>query len=142
MSCANSAQPLGLTIENVTVSSDGKAVLRGVAVGIGNPQQVMSLSPTTSDSNAWLFLPSACSSTTNDTCLAFNGGEYNSAASTTFAQTTKDAWNGTHDSQAFNWSVIYFNDQFRVGTSAYFEGFPLSILDGSYGGSASPAVGM
>lgn len=134
MTCANSAEPLGLIMENVTVSPDGKAKDWGIAIGVGTPQQILAVGPTLAIQNVFLFLSSSCSSSGNDTCLASNGGVYNSAASTTFTQTTLESWNGSHSDATSNYSSIYFNDRLHFGSSGSLQDFPLTVAD--------PTIGM
>lgn len=51
MSCPNGIEPLLLPISNVTVTSDGQAVARGVEFGIGTPQQIVALQLMLTDSD-------------------------------------------------------------------------------------------
>lgn len=123
MTCANAAAPLGLSLENVTVSSDGHAIARGIAVGIGNPQQIISLRPSIGDANTWVFNAADCINSSNSTCIGAKGGVFNSTLSHDYVQTTESAWNGTHQTQESG-SYIYFNDDFHFGSNGSVTGFP------------------
>jgi len=135
MTCANGADPLGLSWENVTVSNDGKAAARGIAVGIGSPQQIVALAPSIGDANTWLFNAADCVSASNSSCIGQKGGVYNATLSDTFVQTTEVAWNGTElSSQLDAGSYIFFNDDLHFGSNGSSLGFPLLLDQPGYGG--------
>lgn len=128
MTCANGSPPLGLAWENVTVSSDGKAIARGIAVGVGEPQQVIALVPSIGDDNTWLFNAADCVSASNDTCIGQKSGVYNASLSHTYVQTTKAAWNGSQQAGEFATdSPIFFHDTLNFGSNGSAAGFPLLL---------------
>lgn len=58
------------------------------------------------------------------------GGGYNSQASSTFVQTTVDAWNGSAESEGdalYSVPSIYFNDVLTVSGEQKLPGFPVGI---------------
>lgn len=126
MSCVNSAPPLRLAIENVTVSPDGMASHKGISISIGNPQQIISVIPTLYERNIRTYLPATCGG--NDTCLAIYGGAFDNSKSSTYVQTSKDAWNGTHNYDgAYAYASVYFNDQLRFGRNGSIMSYPMLI---------------
>lgn len=134
MTCANKAPPLGLSWGNVTVSDDGKAIARGIGVGIGSPQQIVALAPSIGDDNTWLFNAADCVSAANSTCIGAKGGVFNKTLSHTFQQTTQAAWNGSDQASEFeSGSYIFFNDVLNFGDDGSSPGFPLYMDQPGYG---------
>lgn len=125
MTCANTSPPLGLGWDNITVSSDGQAVTRGIALAVGNPQQVVSLRPSVGDDNTWLFNSGDCFSSSNDSCIGVKGGVFTPNSSHTYSPTFEAQWNGSHEAAIADGSYIFFNDQVRFGSNGSSFGFPL-----------------
>lgn len=131
--CNNTAAPLYLPWTNVTVSQDGHATSRGIAVGIGTPQQIVALIPSISDDVTWLYNAQDCVSPTNDSCLGYRGGVYNQLQSSTYRQTTQGQWNGTHRANELDAPYIYFNDNLYFGSNGTAYGFPLLLNQPGHG---------
>lgn len=130
MACPNGATPLLLPIENVTVSDSGKAMARGIAIGVGNPQQILyvcgsqiyaslcyglsnslrSLLPSAADDDLFVTNVANCGDTTNDTCIGTVGGVFSPGKSSSYVLTTKGQWNGTKDYDVDGGSYIFFNE--------------------------------
>ena len=108
MACANAVAPLQLPIANFSVTPDGFGFTRGVQLGIGTPQQIVSLVPGMSDVNTYVWNSAVCAPS-NNSCLAGRGGVFNPQLSSSFAETRASEWNGSR----FNGNeaqFIYFND--------------------------------
>ena len=125
MTCANTSPPLGLGWENVTVSNDGQAISRGIALAVGNPQQIVSLRLSVGDDNTWVFNSADCVSSSNDSCIGLKGGVFDYKASHTYSPTLEASWNGSHEAANTDGSYIFFNDQIRFGSNGTSYGFPL-----------------
>lgn len=115
MTCANTASPLLLPWENLTVSSDGQIIQRGIRLGFGTPEQLVSLRPRTSRSDIWLFDATDCDG--DPACIGISGGVYNVSASSTIINTSKQYWNGSYGTLAkddgnntYFYDVLHFND--------------------------------
>jgi hypothetical protein len=124
MSCPNGAVPLLLPIENVTVSDSGKAIARGIAIGLGNPMQVLSLVPSIASDDLFVTSVAECGNTSNDTCIGTVGGVYSSGKSSSYVLTTKGQWNGTKDYDVDGGSYVFFNDELRYGQTGHEDGYP------------------
>lgn len=129
MSCSSGIKPLQFTIQNVTLTKDGRALSNGVAIQIGTPPQTFALTPTTLLNNTFVNNIATCGSDSNTTCVSVIGGGFDPLASSTFKESTADAWNGSIESEAdvfLNSDSLYFND---VLTAAGHQilGFPLLI---------------
>ena len=134
MTCANGSPPLGLSWQNITISQDEHAASRGIALAVGNPQQIISLRPSIGDANTWVYNSIDCVTATNDSCIGSAGGVYNFKDSSTFVQTTEEAWNGTQESDLFSsGDYIFFNDEIRFGSNGSSLGFPLVMDQNGYG---------
>lgn len=131
MLCRNSASPLLLAWNNVTVSQDGVAITRGIEVALGSPKQVFSLIPSIGDNDMFVFNIADCISASNDTCIAERGGVFDSNSSTTYQLTTQSAWNGTYE--VTQGSYIYFNDELNVGYGGVVPGYPVFMDQNGYG---------
>ena len=123
MACPNGAEPLLLPIENVTVSDSGRAISRGIAIGLGNPQQFVSVLPSTAADDLFVNNVASCGAG-NDTCIGTIGGVFSPGKSSTYARTTKGQWNGTKDYDVDDGSYIFFNDDLRYGESGNALGYP------------------
>lgn len=125
MACVNDAPPLELAWSNVTVSESGRALSRGIELGIGTPPQVFSLRPAINNDNTWVFNIAGCGSKANDSCIGFQGGAYDPQNSSTYRLSTKNAWNGTHGTDIEFDSHLYFNDDIIFGSNGSVLGYPM-----------------
>ncbi|RMZ91830.1 hypothetical protein DV736_g930, partial [Chaetothyriales sp. CBS 134916] len=141
MACANPASPLQLSITNNTVTEDGASSARGIAIGLGNPQQVLSLLPAVADSDLFIFNAADCGPSTNDSCIAEKGGVFNPKKSRTYVVTTESQWNGTQEPALSEGSYIYFNDELRFGSDGLSYGFPAFLNQPGYGSQAGLPLG-
>jgi len=129
-------KPLSLPWRNVTVSSDGLAITRGIEIGIGNPNQIFSFRPSTKSNNTRIFSKFNCGNETagaNFTaCVGSNGGEFDSTKSSTFSVSIQDKWNGSlldiGNQLAPASSYVYFNDEIDFDKKGSVLGYPI-ILD-------------
>lgn len=115
--------PWVIPIKDNRVGSGNSALTKGVAVTISsNPNQLFSLRPITTRNNTFVPGPSACSSPSNDTCVAGYGGIYNPPAG---VNKTNDAgsWNGTASGRPGSVGNVYYNDLLRIA-SHDFPGAP------------------
>lgn len=120
----------------MTVSEDGRAISRGVAVGLGTPQQILALAPSIVDDNIFVFNAQDCVSASNSSCIGLKGGVYNASSSHTFRKTTQAAWNGTQQAVELTQSTfIFFNDELYFGSDASLDGFPLIMNQPGHGKS-------
>ena len=118
--------PLSLPWSNVTVSTNGVAVTRGIELGIGTPNQIFSLRPSTTLNNTRLFNVVDCGSEANTSCVGGKGGVYDSSKSSTFVVSIKDRWNGSAaDTETATGSYVYFNDFIDFRSNGSIWGFPL-----------------
>ena len=121
-----SITPLSLPWSNVTVSINGVAVTRGIELGIGTPNQIFSLRPSTTLNNTLLSNVVDCGSEANTSCVGGKGGVYDSSKSSTFAVSIKDRWNGSAvDTETATGSYVYFNDFIDFRSNGSILGFPL-----------------
>ena len=119
-------QPLSLPWGNVTVSTNGVAVTRGLELGIGTPNQIFSVRPSTTLNNTRLSNVLDCGSEANTTCVGGKGGVYDSSKSSSFLVSIKDRWNGSSfDTETATGSYVYFNDLVNFQSNATLYGFPL-----------------
>lgn len=119
----NSASPLLLPWTNVTVTADNRAISRGIQFAIGTPPQILSLRPSLSNNDTFVFNSADCAPA-NDSCIGLKGGVYSPAKSSTYRRSPLTSWNGTQGLETAEGSYIFFNDyvQLTSGISAY--GFP------------------
>ena len=118
--------PLSLPWRNVTVSANGVAVTRGIELGVGTPNQIFSLRPSTTLNNTRLFNVVDCGSEANVSCVGAKGGVYDSSKSSTFSVSIKDRWNGSAaDTETATGSYVYFNDLINFRSNGSIWGFPL-----------------
>jgi hypothetical protein len=126
MACGNGVPPLLLPWTNVSVTKDGNAISRGIEISVGTPNQIVSLRPTIADYNVFLFNQADCKSESNDSCIGYDGGTYDSGKSSTFYLTTQARWNGTYNAlEQSSGSFIYFNDVIDFGQNGTVYGFPM-----------------
>ena len=122
-------QPLVLPWSNITVSSDGLAVTRGIEVGIGTPNQIFSFRPDTTINNTRIYNVLDCGSVSNTSCVGGKGGVFDSTQSSTYVVSIKDRWNGSAaDAETATGSYVYFNDLIDFQKNGTIEGFPL-VMD-------------
>lgn len=118
--------PLSLPWSNITVSANGVAVTRGIEIGIGTPNQIFSLRPSTTLNNTRIANVLDCGSETNTSCVGGKGGVFDSAKSSTFVVSLKERWNGsTADTEAATGAYVYFNDVIDFQTNGTVPGYPL-----------------
>ena len=118
--------PLSLPWSNVTVSTNGVAVTRGIELGIGTPNQIFSLRPSTTLNNTRLSNVVDCGSEANTSCVGGKGGVYDSSKSSTFVVSIRDRWNGSAaDTETATGSYVYFNDFIDFRSNGSIWGFPL-----------------
>ncbi|KPI44611.1 uncharacterized protein AB675_8726 [Cyphellophora attinorum] len=131
MTCQNGIAPLQLPISNVTVSSDGRSVSRGIEFGIGTPQQIVSLGISLSDSDTFVFNQAQCNSTVQAICSGRLGGMYDPEASSSYTKVTRAQWNGTTDKELFTAAnYIFFQEHIQYGANISSSGFPLFMSSG------------
>lgn len=134
MSCASDVQPLQLKFSNNSVSTQENAFTNGVAIALGSPPQLFSLTPSTLLNNTYINSISTCGPNPNGTCLSVIGGGYSSSASSSFRASTIDAFNGSTEGGADNLigqPALYFNDLLTVSANQLLPGFPALVLSGA-----------
>lgn len=118
--------PLSLPWSNVTVSTNGVAVARGLELGIGSPNQIFSLRPSTTLNNTRLSNVLDCGSEANTSCVGGKGGVYGSSKSSTCSVSIKDRWNGSAaDTETATGSYVYLHDFIDFQSNDSIWGFPL-----------------
>ena len=118
--------PLSLPWRNVTVSINGAAVTRGIELGIGTPNQIFSLRPSTTLNNTRLSNVIDCGSEANISCVGAKGGVYDSSKTSTFSVSIIERWNGSAvDIETATGSYVYFNDVVNFESNGSIMGFPL-----------------
>ncbi|KAL8779724.1 MAG: hypothetical protein Q9213_006792 [Squamulea squamosa] len=121
-----SVTPLSLSWSNITVSSNGVAVTRGIELGIGTPNQIFSLRPSTTLNNTRIANVLDCVSASNTSCVGGKGGVFDSSKSSTFVVSLKNRWNGSAaDSEAATGAYVYFNDVIDFQANGTVLGYPL-----------------
>ncbi|KAL9594361.1 MAG: hypothetical protein Q9219_007075 [cf. Caloplaca sp. 3 TL-2023] len=121
-----SVPPLILPWSNITVSTNGVAVTRGIELGIGTPNQIFSLRPSTTLNNTRIANVLDCGSETNTSCVGGKGGVFDSAKSSTFVVSLKNRWNGSAaDTEAATGAYVYFNDVIDFQVNGTVLGYPL-----------------
>ncbi|KAL8916376.1 MAG: hypothetical protein Q9172_006333 [Xanthocarpia lactea] len=121
-----SVAPLSLSWSNITVSANGLAVTRGIEIGIGTPNQIFSLRPSTTLNNTRIANVLDCGSQTNTSCVGGKGGVFDSSKSSTFVVSLKNRWNGSAaDTEAATGAYVYFNDVIDFQANGTVRGYPL-----------------
>lgn len=128
MACSN-IQPIQLAFQNISLNSDFHAINYGVALEVGTPPQILSLTPTPFWNNTFVNPTSShrCNNT-NDTCLSITGGLFDYNASSSYVYSGAGTWNGSPegnqilDNAKNPW---YFNDILEVA-GHHFPGFPFA----------------
>jgi hypothetical protein len=138
--CQNGAPPMFLDWTNVTVTTDQSALTRGVQISMGNPPQIVSLRPSTADSNLYVVNRAQCAPEYNDTCAGTYGGLFDSSKSSTFRQVAEGQWNGTVSSNPNSLSFVYFNDLLQFGNASIY-GYPSMYDQVGYGGQGVLPLG-
>ena len=119
--------------QNVTVNID-QTLSRGFQIGIGTPQQIVALRPSSTDNNLYVVNAQACRPTYNDTCSGEYGGLFNTTESTSYVEVTQAQWNGTYQPNPNHLSDIYFYDVLHFGTVEV-DNFPAFMDQPGYGRS-------
>ncbi|KAL8651016.1 MAG: hypothetical protein Q9226_004899 [Calogaya cf. arnoldii] len=118
--------PLSLSWSNITVSANGVAVTRGIELGVGTPNQIFSLRPSTTLNNTRIANVADCVSQSNSSCVGSKGGVFDSSKSSTFVVSLKNRWNGSAtDSEAATGAYVYFNDVIDFQANGTVLGYPL-----------------
>lgn len=138
--CPNGAPPMYLPWTNVTVTTDQKAITRGIQVSMGSPPQIVALRPSTSDENLYVVNKVQCAPDYNDTCIATYGGVFDYNASSTFIQVAEAQWNGTPEANPNELSFVHFNDLLTLGNASIY-GYPAIYDEPGYGGQGVLPLG-
>lgn len=125
---------------NVTVTTDQKAITRGIPVSMGNPPQIVSLRPSTSDDILYVANREQCAPEYNSTCIATYGGVFDYSSSSSFVQTPEGRWNGSSESNPTQLSFVTFNDLLEFGNASIY-GFPAVYDEPGYGGQGVLPLG-
>lgn len=123
MACESSIEPLQLPILNSTLNS-GSTFARGIAIGIGTPQQILSLLPKTYVEQVVLSNTARCD-LEDPVCLSAFGGIYDSSESNSFAQVTMAQWNASTENENLRNEDLWFYDTISYGSNSSTDGFPL-----------------
>ncbi|KAL8958160.1 MAG: hypothetical protein Q9193_004727, partial [Seirophora villosa] len=135
-----SVPPLSLPWSNITVSTNGVAVTRGIELGIGTPNQIFSLRPSTVVNNTRIANVLDCGSDTNTSCVGAKGGVYDSSKSATFVVSLKTRWNGSAaDTETATGAYVYFNDHLNFHANGTVLGYPL-VMNSDL--AAGPTAGL
>lgn len=135
MPCKSGIAPLQMGFSNVTLEPNGQSVTsNGIAMAVGSPGQIIAITPSTLSNNTIIMNRGHCAY--NDiACVGTIGGGFNASQSSTFMQTTLDAWNGSVQDAAYYDALLnvpgtYFNDDLTIGVKQEpqtFTGFPLLL---------------
>ncbi|KAK5290191.1 hypothetical protein LTR99_011117 [Exophiala xenobiotica] len=138
-SCPNGAAPMFLEWGNTSVTID-QTLARGIEIGIGTPQQIVALTPSSNDNDLYVVNKQACQPSYNDSCAGLFGGLFNPTASTSYVEVTQAQWNGTAEPNPNHLSHIYFNDDISFGNTIV-DGFPAFMDQLGYGNQGSLPLG-
>ncbi|KAJ9603396.1 hypothetical protein H2200_012174 [Cladophialophora chaetospira] len=138
--CQNGAPPMFLPWTNVTVTTDQKAITRGIQVSMGTPPQIVSLRPSTSDDTLYVVNREQCSPQYNDSCIGLYGGVFDYKKSDTFLQVAQGQWNGTVGQNPHQLSFVHFNDLLTFGNASIY-GYPSIYDEPGYGGQGVLPLG-
>lgn len=125
---------------NVTVTTDQKAITRGIQLTMGSPPQIVALRPSTSDTNLYVVNEANCEPELNSTCIGTYGGVFDYRDSKTFSQVSEGQWNGTVVPSSKSLSYIHFNDQLSFGNATIY-GYPAFYDEPGYGGQGVLPLG-
>ncbi|KAL9036221.1 MAG: hypothetical protein Q9214_006231 [Letrouitia sp. 1 TL-2023] len=129
-------KPLSLRRSNVSVSDD-IAVSNGVELGVGTPNQIFALIPSTSLNNTRLRNKAECGDPADPGCVAYSGGVWDNTKSSTFSSSLQARWNGSLPDIGAN---AYFNDVLDCSTTASIPGLP--IVNGPGGLDGTSQAGL
>ncbi|KIV91552.1 hypothetical protein PV10_06080 [Exophiala mesophila] len=138
--CQNGAPPMHLPWSNITVTTDQKAITRGIQLTLGTPPQIVALRPSTSDYNLYVANRVSCEPEFNATCIAGYGGVFDYTESSTFTQVTEAQWNGTKYPDDVTLSYVHFNDVLSFGNGTIY-GYPAFFDEPGYGGQGALPLG-
>jgi hypothetical protein len=127
MACFSDVGPLRMPVRNVSVST-GAAVARGIEIGVGTPQQIVSVNAAFHEWDTLVSFSSQCEDDFNGTeakCLAQSGGVYDPAESSTYSASTLSQWNGTSLQSIVSSDLVFFHDTLSFGTNATMAGLPM-----------------
>jgi hypothetical protein len=127
MACVNDIQPLQLPIRNVTFGAGGSGSTRGIELGVGTPQQIISALPGVHDQDLPVWSMQSCDryNGTKAQCVAVSGGLYDPTQSDTYDQVRLSEWNGTTDTGRFSGDWLFFNDRLSFGAGGDIHNMPL-----------------
>ncbi|KAL8669108.1 MAG: hypothetical protein Q9168_006289 [Polycauliona sp. 1 TL-2023] len=135
-----SVAPLSLSWSNITVSADGVAVTRGIELGIGTPNQIFSLRPSTTVNNTRIANTLDCGAKSKTSCIGGKGGVFDSSKSSTFVVSLKNRWNGSAgDSESATGAYVYFNDVIDFQANGTVLGYPL-VQDSDLTSGSDPGL--
>ncbi|EXJ87613.1 hypothetical protein A1O3_04574 [Capronia epimyces CBS 606.96] len=138
--CENGAPPMILPWSNVTVTTDQKAITRGIPVSMGTPPQIVSLRPSTSDDVLYVVNRAQCAPEYNSSCIGMYGGVFDYSASSTFLQVAEGQWNGSGNANPTQLSFVTFNDALSFGNATVY-GYPAVYDQPGYGGQGVLPLG-
>ncbi|RVX71122.1 hypothetical protein B0A52_03488 [Exophiala mesophila] len=138
--CQNGAPPMHLPWSNITVTTDQKAITRGIQLTLGTPPQIVALRPSTADYNLYVANRVSCEPEFNATCIAGYGGVFDYTESSTFTQVTEAQWNGTKYPDDVTLSYVHFNDVLSFGNGTI-HGYPAFFDEPGYGGQGALPLG-
>lgn len=115
-------KPLALPRSNVSVSGGVAVAVNGIEVGIGTPNQIISLIPSTSLNNTRIRSKADCGDPVDPQCVGSSGGVWDNTKSSTFSSSLQARWNGSQPDIGAN---AYFNDVLDFSTTASVPGLPL-----------------
>ncbi|EXJ83737.1 hypothetical protein A1O1_07363 [Capronia coronata CBS 617.96] len=138
--CQNGAPPMILPWANVTVTTDQKAITRGIPVSMGNPPQIVSLRPSTADDILYVVNREQCAPEYNSSCIGLYGGVFDYSSSNSFLQVAEGQWNGSSNSNPTQLSFVTFNDLLSFGNASVY-GFPAVYDEPGYGGQGVMPLG-
>ncbi len=121
--CQNGAPPMFIPWTNVTVTTDQRAISRGLQVSVGSPPQIVSLRPSTADDTLYVVNRAQCAPEYNATCIGQYGGVFDYSTSKTFLQVSEGQWNGTIEENPNSLSFVHFYDTLAFGNGSVY-GFP------------------
>lgn len=125
---------------NVTVTTDQKAITRGIQLSMGTPPQIVSLRPSTADDVLYVVNRAQCAPEYNASCIGSFGGVFDYSTSKTFQQVPEGQWNGTIESNPNQLSFVHFNDLLTFGNASVY-GYPAIYDEPGYGGQGVLPLG-
>lgn len=125
---------------NVTVTTDQKAISRGIQISMGSPPQIVSLRPSTADDTLYVVNRAQCAPEYNASCIGQFGGVFDYSASNTFLQVSAGQWNGTREENPSQLSFVHFYDTLTFGNASIY-GYPAIYDEPGYGGQGVMPLG-